>query len=193
MGRNKITIKPGTPADIESMNGTREWRALTPKQRTFVTDFLTTGDAPHALAAAYPKAAENSRRSLQCQVLRAQAVTDFLEIWKFRDTESARPALLQICQQQLRAAKKGSQAAASLAIQIERLTIGIVGTNKSHFRGSDEDPNEPEPTIKTGTAAPVFTVGMRVTERDAQGVVHVGIVKALDASGRPSEIQEVKS
>lgn len=193
MRRTQITVEPGTPADLEVVTKTREWNRLTPQQRVFVTRFLTTGDAKSAMLEAYPKAGIKSRRALQWQVLRARAVVDILETWKFRDTESARRALLPICQQQLRAAKEGSQAAASLTIQIERLTVGIAGTNKSHFREPDEpSTEEPQPPIEQ-SAAPKFFVGQRVTERDGAGVVHVGIVRALGTDGRPSDIEEVKS
>jgi hypothetical protein len=189
MGRNKITIEPGTPADIEAITNTREWRALTPKQCAFVTDFLTTGDAPHALVAAYPNAAETSRRSLQSQVLHAQAVVDILEIWKWRDS---REALISICREQLKAAPKGSTAASSLTVQIERLELGIQGTNKAHFRGPAEPIAETTPPVETGTADPKFWIGQRVTERDQTGIEHVGIVRALDAFGLPTEVEEIK-
>jgi hypothetical protein len=189
MSRTKIIIEPGTLADVEYLQNTREWRALTPKQRAFVTDFLTTGDAPHALAAAYPKTTAASRRSFQSQVLHAQAVADFLEIWKWRNS---REILLSICREQLKAAKEGSQAAASLTIQIERLTVGIQGTNKAHFKGPAEPLTE-EPLLPSEqSGALTFFIGQRVTERDSQGVLHTGVVLEIDVDGKPSRIEEVK-
>ena len=193
MGHHNNIIEPGTAADLEVITKTREWTHLTPQQRVFVMDFLTTGNAQHALVKAYPKATVKSRRSLQWQVLRAQAVVDILEIWKWRDS---REALIAIIKQQLKSAEPGSVSAKDFTVQLERLLLGVKGSNKAHFKETDEDPNdaplEPTPPVEQSAAAPKFWIGQRVTERGPDGVIHVGIVKALDASGLPSEVEEVK-
>jgi hypothetical protein len=193
MRRQKPSIETGTPEELAALKTTREFRAATKQQRLFVLDFLTTGNAQHAMAEAYPKATGQSRRALQWQVLNSQSVVDLLEIWKWRDTDHARDHLLEIVLAQLAASEPGSTAASTFAVQLERLTIGVKGTNKAHFKDPDaRSTQDPVPPVETA-AAPKFWIGQRVTERDSAGVLHTGVVKALDASGRPSDIEEVKS
>jgi hypothetical protein len=154
MKRPKIIIEPGTLAEVEYLQNTREWRALTPKQRAFLTVALTTGDAKQATLKAYPTVTSDAcRRSLQSQVLHSLAVTDFLEIWKWRNS---REALLAVCRENLKAAPPGSTAASSLTVQIERLELGIQGSNKAHFKGpastaatEHKDPQAPIENVAT--------------------------------------------
>jgi hypothetical protein len=140
MSRKKTTIDTGTPEELAALKTTREWRAATKQQRIFLLNFLTTGDAKSALLEAYPSAGIKSRRALQWQVLRAQAVVNILEIWKWR---SPREALIAILKEQLKAAVIGSTAAKDFTVQLERLLIGIQGTNKAHFQDPADDTDEP--------------------------------------------------
>lgn len=114
---------------------------------------LKTGDLQAAADAAYPSAKDTSRHSLRYQTIRSQAVADVLEIWKWRDTDPARAKLIQIVEAQLAVAEVGSTAAAKFTVQLERLTVGLKGTNAAHF----VDPLAPEPedeTPKAVTQAP---------------------------------------
>jgi hypothetical protein len=166
MGRHKITIEPGTPADIELLQKTREWSHLTPKQAAFVSDFLTTGDAAHAMTVAYPTTTVLSRRAFQWQVLRAQAIVEVLEIWKWR---SPREALIAIVKEQQKAAPKGSVAAKDFTVQLERLLLGVKGSNKSHFQDPDAPALEPVPPVEKGSADKRIPEGAQVWYDNATG------------------------
>lgn len=188
MKRNPSTIEIGTPADIEAISTTREWQALTPKQRAFVQILLTTGDAKQATIEAYPNVTtESSRRALQWQVLRAAAVANVLEVWKWRNS---RQALISTVRSQLAASIPGSTAASTFAVQLERLLIGVPNSNKAHFKESIEPSTEPEPVAPVA-GQQTFTVGQRIEERDSDGVPHVGIIRSLTPDGLPAEVQEV--
>ena len=185
-----------TDDDLKIVTETREFHRCTKQQRAFVVAFLKSGDSQQAVDLAYPSAHSRSRRSLKYQVLRAPAVVECLEIWAYRNPDAARAHLVRTIREQLKAAEPGSTAAGKFAVQLERLILGVKGTNAAHFQDPDEDPNEPstdsQPAVEQ-SAAPKFFVGQRVTERDQAGIEHVGIVRALDASGLPTEVEEVKS
>jgi hypothetical protein len=137
---------------------------------------------------AHPSALPHSQVCISYQVVQSPAVQDALEFWRWRD---ARSALIQICQKNLRAAEPGSTAAGKFAVQLERLTLGVKNTNAAHF--VDPEAPAPEPEVDATVAvAPEFWIGQPVTQRDQDGVEHVGIVKSLAASGLPGEIEEVK-
>jgi hypothetical protein len=182
----------GTDDSLRLVTESREFRRCSEHQKAFALEFLKTGNADHAIAVAYPDASAKSRRTMKYQVLRSEAVAGVLELWAWRDSTHAREHLIQIVREQLAAAEPGSTAAGKFAVQLERLVLGLKGTNAAHFQDPDEDSEKPTSSAENG-AAPEFWVGQRVTERGPDGMEHVGIVKALDASGRPSEIEEVKS
>jgi len=199
MKRKKFNIDIGTPEDIVAVTNSREFRACTAKQKAFVLDLLATGDARHALDAAYPKTSNKSRRSLLWQVLRAEAVVNFLELWKWRDTENARGQLINIVREQLAASEPGSVAAQRFAVQLERLILGLIPIGRRPI--PDPVPNEvvaeseqPGPAVEQAAVATTqkFYVGQRITERDSEGTEHVGIVCTLDADGRPDHVEEYK-
>jgi len=191
MGRNKIIFDLGTRADIELLRNSHEFRALSTQQRVFVQVLLTTGDAKAATIQAYPKVSSDaSRRSLQWQVLRAEAAQNFIEVWKWRDTPSARAQLIQICRTQLAACETGSVASQRYAAELARITLGLKPGRRALEDEDPDEPGEPQPP-ETGAVALAFTVGMRVTERDAAGIVHVGIVQELDVNGKPSKVEEI--
>lgn len=192
MRKNNQPIK-GTDESLKFVTDSREFRRCSPQQKTFVLDFLKTGDSQHAVELAYPSANAKSHRALKYQVIKSQAVADVLEAWAWRDTEHAHAHLIEIIRDQLLAADPGSTAASTFAVQLERLVVGLKGTNKAHFQDPDDDIDEPEPQPQPPETGTVFFVGQKVTERDSAGVLHVGIVRALDANGRPSKIEEVKS
>ena len=188
MRRNTLTIEIGTPADIEAISTTREWHVLTPKQRTFVQILLTTGDAKQATIEAYPRVTtQASRRALQWQVLRAAAVANVLEVWKWRNS---RQALISTVRSQLAASIPGSTAASTFAVQLERLLIGVPNSTKAHFKEPIAPSTEPEP-VEPVAVQQTFVVGQHVTQRDDAGVDHVGVVRAVDASGLPIDIEEI--
>jgi hypothetical protein len=177
-------------SELTVLAASAEWRHLTRQQKLWLTAYLTNGsDVLAATRHAYPDATAKSQAVMAHQILHAPGIIDALDVWKWR-AENARTQLLSQAEYQLARCEPGSVSAQRLLAQIERLTLGI-----SHGRRAleDEDPNEPVAEPPIAGPAPVFTVGMRVTERVAAGVVHIGIVKALDASGRPSKIEEVLS
>jgi hypothetical protein len=184
---------PPTDDALRLVTDSRDFQRLSPQQKTFVLVLLKTGDSQQAVDAAYPSAHHKSRRALKYQVLKSGNVTAALDVWRFRDTGPARANLIRIVQEQLKAAEPGSTAAGKFTVQLERLLLGVQGSNKAHFKDLPEPEDEdPEEDLQAPTQSEFF-IGQRVTERDDAGVEHVGIVKALDASGRPSEIEEVKS
>ena len=170
MKRHKFTIETGTPDELEVVTKSREFRACSDQQKAFVLDLLTTGNPRHALEVAYPRAAVASRRSLQAQVLRAEAVVNVLELWKWRDTENARASLIAIVREQLRAAGNRECGRARLATQLERLILGI---NMGRRPIVDEAAGEPQPTeqaVKDDIPASRVPASARPLV-DAQGVV----------------------
>jgi hypothetical protein len=168
------------PEGIAELVASAPFKKLTRQQKTWVLEYLSNGhDAIAAARVAYPSALPHSQVCISYQVAQSPAVQDVLEFWKWRD---ARSALIAICQKNLRAAEPGSTAAGKFAVQLERLTLGVVNSNKAQF----QDPDAPvaEPRVET-VAAPAFIIGQRVTERDAEGVLHVGVVVAVSADGTP--------
>jgi hypothetical protein len=178
MRRQKPSIDTGTPEELAVITKTKEFRAATKQQQVFVLAFLATGDARQAMAKAYPKSSGPAMRALQWQVLRSQGVTDVLEILKWRNS---REALITIIKEQLKAAAPGSIAAKDFAVSLERLLLGISGTNRSHFVDPDEPDAEPVPPVETGTAVKTGTTSQPAQDSrvpadatplvDAQGIV----------------------
>src|ERR1700680_4944265 len=116
-GHTSVRESKLSEVDDESLKfvtDSREFRRCSPQQRVFILDFLKTGDSQHAIELAYPSANARSQRSLKYQVMKAQGVSEVLEIGAWRDTEHAREHLAKIVREQLKAATPGSTAATTL-------------------------------------------------------------------------------
>jgi hypothetical protein len=178
----------GIPPGFEDLVASAPFKKLTRQQKVWVLEYLSNGqDAIAAARVAYPSALPHSQVCISYQVCQSPLVQDALEFWKWR---SPRETLIAICRQQLKAAEPGSTAATTLTVQLERLSLGVKGTNKAHF----VDPDAPgaESEVDESEPAPKFKTGDRITQRDLEtGVEHVGIVRSLDADGLPAEIEEV--
>jgi hypothetical protein len=185
-----------TDSGLDALVASSEWRHCTRQQRLFLAAYITNGnDGRAAIRHAYPDANLKSQSAMVSQVLHSNAVVEALDFWKWRSANT-RAQLIETCRKQLAAAEPGSVAAGGFAVQLERLILGVKGSNKAHFKEPNEDPNEPvaesQPPVENGTVK-TFTVGMRVTQRDAEGTLHVGKVLAIDANGQPTKIEEVKA
>jgi hypothetical protein len=159
---------PPTDDALRLVTDSRDFQRLSPQQKTFVLVLLKTGDSQQAVDAAYPSAHHKSRRALKYQVLRSGNVTAALDVWRFRDSGPARANLIRIVQEQLKAAEPGSTSAAKFTVQLERLLLGVQGTNKAHFK----DLPEPEDDQASGEAVLTSRVPAGATPLvDDQGIV----------------------
>ena len=186
MAKPKFTIETMTADAFQPLTETAEFRAMTPNQKAFVRHLFLSGNVDGAFHEAYPNARGKNWRIQKAQVLKSDGVRGFLEAYKWTQGVTARPALIAIIREQLLAATPGSQAACTFAVQLERLTVGVRGTNTSHGKAR-LDPNDQQ----TEPQPPEFFVGQRVTQRGVDGIEHVGVVAALDENGRPSKVEPV--
>jgi hypothetical protein len=177
---------------LEQLHETQCFIGLTSKQKRLVEAFVeSNGDKTASVLAAY--AVKNARNAqiLASQVFASPAVVACLATYYQDDP-------LESFKAEVRRAYHNKKLTVA---QVRAMTLhadlngwGSASLPKDSLHGRDVEPSteDPEENLQA-PADPEFYIGQRVTERDSAGVEHVGIVKALDASGRPSEIEEVKS
>ena len=165
------------------------WARLTPQQRVWLASFVASaGDALAATKTAYRTANDHQAQVMTWELQRKPAILDAIATANnTATTEPTKEQLISECKRQLRAAEPGSVAASRLLAQLERLTLPD--------KPAEEDRQlEVTPSLieVTETPKPKYAVGQRVSQRDANGGVHYGVVRAIDANGKPSSIETIK-
>jgi hypothetical protein len=171
---------------LDELRATESYFELTPKQQKLVEVFIeTNGDRVKAVMAAYATKSEKNARVLAYQVFDSPRVIECLSAY-FQDDP------MEDFKRDVRKAYHNKKITVA---QVQAMTLhaklngwGTASLPSMHGRDAEPAPS-PKPPPET---VPQFFVGQRLTERDAQGIEHVGIVRALDADGRPSVVEEIQ-
>jgi len=168
----------------ERLEKSSQWAALTAPQKLWVVVFVATGSALEATKTAYKAKSEVNARVLSYELAKNPKIIAALDAAQ-GVVRSERDMLVAEVKAQLRAAERGSIAASKLAAQLERLLLPGV-SNAVNASPEAEDSSAETPKIQ-------FHVGQRVTQRDTEGILHTGIVKAIGQDGLPIQIEEIQS
>jgi hypothetical protein len=170
-------IQVESPAVWTRLESSLEWFALTDSQRIWVIQFLATGSTLSATKVGYKASSDANSRVLSYEIAKNKTIVAALDVAAGK-VKTEREILIQEVTQQLKSAERGSIAASKFTAQLERLQLGVKPDADEPIE--DSQPNE------------VFEVGQLVTQRDPEtGVLHTGVVRAIDANGCPNEIEEV--
>lgn len=194
------TIRPGTKGVISMTQflTAPEFLACSAMQRQWVRTLVESGfNYEFANAAAFPHL--TARRALLygyavrrqphiVAALYAYLGTTDADVLKAQRQDSVQQLLRKV-RFQIKYVEAGSVAAQRFLAQEERLLLG--GRTRMEDGDEDEIP-KPQTPAPTPEAAPKrFKAGDRVTERTGDGVLHVGIVKAVDTDGQIVDAEEV--
>jgi hypothetical protein len=157
-----------TPIDeFVALRVSPPFRRMTPQQKNWLLEYLRTGSLHSATKLAYPEANENSQRAMPYQILKAQAVRECLDWYRFHDAESSRQALIDLVRKQLDAAEPGSVSAQRLCAQLQSLTISNKPSSREEAPGPEESAQAQG--SKIGDIVLVEGVKYRVTAVDENG------------------------
>jgi hypothetical protein len=157
---------------ISEFHQTATYTALTIQQRRLVDAYLTNGNDRIAAVHTAFRCKENSARVMSHRYFSNGNIIAALAVANGSDPDRAQFEIA------LARAIKNTKTTRN---QISALRLWA--ETKGYFLSLSETPKGDDTR---------FAVGDRVTQRDDTGVVHVGIIRALNAAGVPSEIEEVK-
>ncbi len=147
-------------------HASREFLALTEGQRKWVDIFIETSDANRATREAYSATDDAYIAMFTRKTETSPRILAALDLYFAR---SPREKFLRDLQLDIKQSKGVAR------VEARRLFAKVTGL-------IDGVPVEIEPRFK---------VGDRVTQRDDAGIVHMGIVRAIDADGCATQIEEV--
>lgn len=159
----------GEKLSIEALRREHCYLILSAKQQRLIDVYLATGDKAKAVQVAF-NCKPASARVMQYTYFRKPNVIACLAVASGADAE-----------------REKFNAELTKAIRNPRTTRNQISALKlfaethGYLMSAADD------------ETPRFKVGDRVTQRDDAGMLHAGIVRALDADGVPSEIEEVAS
>jgi hypothetical protein len=166
-----------TPIDeFAALRVSPPFRRMTLQQQSWLVEYLRTGSFHSATKLAYPEANDNSQRVMPYQILKAQAVRECLDWYRFRDAESSRQALIDIVRKQLEAAEPGSVSAQRLCAQLQSLTVS-------------SKPSAPEPT--PGPEEPAQAQGSKIGDIVLVEGVKYRVI-AVDENGKPTDGEPIE-
>jgi hypothetical protein len=171
-----------TPVSWDQLIASSAWSALSSARKVWVTAYLSNGsDALAATRTSYPTATE---KSIRCMSYELRKVPEIVACIEFYHGGVTREVLLSEVREAIRKAEPGSIAHQRLLAQLERLALG----EKSQPEVDDEPHKDSQPNAKN-----TFHIGQRVTQRDeATGILHTGVVRAIDPDGKPTQIEEIE-
>lgn len=166
-----------TPAmSLDNFKKTAEYLALSDLQRTWIVKLIMTGDVRQATVESYSKAkrlGSNYITQLGSKNLASPHVRNALSTYYGWDDKQKFMADLEA---NIRTAK-GADKVSLLSLKARML--GLVS-------GDDSALSAPKP-------ASDWKIGQHVQQRDGNGVIHHGIILALNANGEPSQIEEIRA
>jgi hypothetical protein len=123
-----VETKPKSPMPTEQLRLTPEFMKLTAKQKIMVETFCVTGDRLLAVNTAYDhKSGEASRMNSYRHFANVRVVA-VLNLWAGK---SERDIMIDLIEEQIRHAEKGSTAMARLLAQLQSLKFGEARKRKS--------------------------------------------------------------
>jgi hypothetical protein len=189
-----IQLEVNPRMSLAELSQTVEFGHLSPKMavwvRTYVQSFLDTGtfDPLVATQAAYECTTEASARTFGYQLLAHPKI--ILVLNRFFGTSQERASIRQV--ERAISNRRLSVAqiqALRLYSDLQGWSSGIKCSGPSKPKAESGEPHVIDRGPTEGP--PKFYVGQRVTQRDDEGVLHTGQVLAIDAEGKPTQIEEI--
>lgn len=165
---------------ILELRETQAFQSLTAKQQKVVEVYLETGDKTKAVLAA--------STSGHCKLASARTMS-------YSTVYFANVGILECLEVANGTDPKAAHATAERK-QFDDTLTRLIGKKKASrvnlaaLRLLAETRGYLMPPV-TPAGASEFHVGQRVTQKDDQGVLHTGVIKAIDANGVPTEIAEI--
>lgn len=171
-----------------------EYLKCRPNHRAWIRAYLETGSEVIATEQTYHCANHLSAYSLSYQVRNAARVRAALECW----FGTSKQMLLEDTHRLLLHAVPGSIAAQRLSSRLHTLILGTkaepyVEENSKPQAAASQAPAPASIPPASVDAPKRFKVGDRVTERDEAGVLHTGVVTAVDTDGQITGADELPS
>lgn len=116
-----IAVQP-THVTVDQLKASREWSALSPARKSWVTEYINCGDAFAATRTAYPTATE---KSVRCMAYELRKNSDIVAALEFYHGGITREVLIAEVREAIRCAEPGSVAHQRLLSQLERLVFGM--------------------------------------------------------------------
>jgi len=160
---------------IAEFHSSKEFLTLTEGQRRWVDSFTESQDAGQSTRAAYRVSDDSYCAMLTSKIQSSRRVMDALDLFYGR---SPKEKFLRDLQIDIAHAKGIAK------IEGRRLYAKVTG-----LVDGSSDPEAPDAASETSPAN--FFVGQLVTQRDEAGILHTGRVLAIDANGKPTQIEEV--
>ena len=168
-----------------------EFQALSPRQKIWVQTLLESGektgtyDFVEATKTAYPDAHGRSIVVRSSQLQSHSKIKEILGIYFGRPEAECDPFFSEL----KRAIRRSIKQDGKISTAVQRaITFYAAKTGMSALQKESPEP-EPEPEEVPVPAK--CQVGDRVEEKDQDGIVHVGIVTAVDDQGNATDWSEV--
>jgi hypothetical protein len=191
-----MAISPAAAITTAELHASKEYLALTEKQRVWLDVFISTQDAQQATKTAYKSVGRyaqmftyeieaNLRIRAALNLYWGRSKQEVLEEQRLRSVKQ----LVRATKFQLRHTEPGSTAAQRLTSQLQSLLLG------GKVEAEDPEPAEvPPAAAENATPAPPkakYFVGQLLDHLDNAGVVVKVRVLNLDADGIPVDLEEV--
>jgi len=156
----------------EVFHSSKEYLSLTSGQKRWIDAFVETLDANLSTRKAYGASDDAYVAMFTRKIETSPRILAALDLFFVR---SPREKFLRDLQNDI------ARSTGVARIEARRLFAKITGLIDGAL---DSEPDETSPAN--------FFVGQLVTQRDEMGTIHTGRVLAVDANGRPTEIEEVQ-